>query len=210
MNNRALKPTLTVANLFKNHSDRILRKMLLDTKRGWSGAEMAEELNISPAWAARTLATLEFEKFAVFVGKKPKGRYLLINKTKLIARWKLSYHIDFNEHYSYRVVGKEPVSLIANEAKKQGFRYAITGEVSNALIKGKKTNETPFIYVLPNKTTKVFLNELEDCLDIIPTHKKPNLILLIPYSGEGVFEGTRMVKNLWCVSDLQLKLDKGG
>jgi len=207
MSSRVKKPSLTVSNLFKNQSDRILRKMLSDTKRGWISPEMAKELEVSPAWAARMLASLEFEKFAESRGKKPRGRYFLINTDKLLARWKLSYHIDFNEHHSYRVVGKDPLKLIANASKKGGFRYAVTGKFAKDLIKGKASTEIPYIYVLPNKGTKVFLNALEDELDLIPTQKNPNLFLLIPYQREGVFEGTRQVAGIFCTSDLQVELD---
>ncbi len=212
MSSRPKKPTLTVANLFKNHSDRILRLMLQNTKRGWSGPELAQTLKISNSWAARALATLEFEKFAVRDGKKPHGKTYLTDPDRLMQRWKLSYHIDFNEHFSYRVVGRDPIKLIALAAKKEGFRYAVTGAAAKAISSGKKYGGVPYVYVWPysgvesdlRKILKVLQN---DEYDLIPTEEKANLVLLRAYAGEGVFEESHLYSGLYCTSELQISLD---
>lgn len=203
------KPTLTVANLFKNHSDRVLRLMLSNPKKGWVGPELAESLGISKSWAARALATLEFEKYAYRDGKKPHGRTFLSDPKRLIQRWKLSYDIEFNEMYSYRIIGKNPVEAIASASKKSNFKYAMTN------IRGtldKKSKKDPFyVYVWPySKMLSDFddiLNYLENSFDFIPTPKKANLQILKPYAGEGIFENMKQENKINIVSDLQLTLD---
>ncbi|MBF0107302.1 MAG: hypothetical protein HQM16_18480 [Deltaproteobacteria bacterium] len=204
------KPSLTTANLFKNKPDLILRTMLKDTRRGWTGPELATALNISSAWAARVLATLEFERFATRDGKRSQGRVFLSNVDNLKTRWKLSYHITFNRAFSYRVLTKNPTSLINSMAKKEGFKYAVTGQAAKAIKKGRAPVLPLPVYVDTNNTPHdifTLLNKLEDKYDLIPTHKNPNLIILDPHVGEGVFFDASIKDGVWCVSDLQIELD---
>ena len=205
------KPTLTTANLFRYKSDLILRTLLKEPLRGWLGIELAASLKISVAWTARVLATLEFDRFATREGNKAHGKFFLTNVENLMTRWKLSYHIKHNKDFSYRVFTKNPTSLIDLAAKKEGFRYAVTGLAAKAIKKGKVPVGLVQIYVMPTgdgpDDIHTLLNKLEDKYDLIPTHKNPNLIILEPHVGEGVFFDAVTVDGIRCVSDLQIELD---
>lgn len=204
------KPALTAANLFKNKPDLILRTLLKNTRRGWTGPEMAAELKISPVWAARVLATLEFEKFATREGKRSRSRVFLTNVENLMTRWKLSYHIDHNRSFSYRILTKNPASRVDFMAKKEGFRYAVTGQAAKDIKKGREPAPPVQVFIDPNDGPDdifTLLNKLEDKYDLIPTHKNPNLIILEPHVGEGVFFDAATISGIRCVSDLQIELD---
>lgn len=206
------KPKALAINLFKNKPELMLRKMLADPKRAWTGPELAEAVGVKRIWASRVLTTLVFEKFAEMEGKGAHGKFKLINIDKLMTRWKLSYHIDHNEHHPYRVVGNSPLKLIANASKKGGFRYALTGVSAQKLSKNRDYECPHYVYIWPQNGIESdfykILAKLEDEFDLIPTGKKPNLILLKPYSGEGVFEYLLMTESVKIVSTLQLCLDE--
>ncbi len=208
---RIQRPRALAINLFKNKPELMLRKMLADPKRGWTGPELAKAVGVQRIWASRVLTTLEFEKFAERVGKGAHSVYRLANVDKLLQRWKLSYHIDHNESYSYRVIGREPIKFIALAAKKEGFRYAVTATMAKAISAGNKYADTPYIYIWPHGGVdgdfRKILDVLEDKYDLIPTEKKPNLILLKPYAGAVVFEGAQNEGDVRCVSQLQSLLD---
>lgn len=189
----------------------MLRKMLAEPKRAWTGPELAQEVGVQRIWASRVLTTLEFEKFAEREGQGAHSKYRLANVDKLLHRWKLSYHIGHNEHHSYRVIDRDPIKLIALAAKKEGFRYAVTGAAAKALASGKSYKDTPYVYIWPNSGVDSDFREnlevLEEKYDFIPTEKKPNIILLKPHAGEGVFEGVKKSNETWIVSRLQCTLD---
>ncbi len=191
------KPKALAVNLFKNKPELMLRKMLAAPKR---------------AWTSRVLTTLEFEKFAEREGTGAHSKYRLKNIDKLLQRWKLSYHLDFNEHHPYRIVGKAPLKLVSDASKREGFRYVVTGISAKMLAKGQFGDEPHYVYVWPhNGIDSEFykiLEKLENDYDLIPTEKKPNLILLKPYAKEGVFEGASQKNGTWFVSDLQTTLDE--
>src|SRR3989338_7689226 len=147
---RIQRPRALAINLFKNKPELMLRKMLADPKRTWTGPELAKAVGVQRIWASRVLTTLEFEKFAEREGKGAHSVYRLANGDKLMQRWKLSYHIDHNESFPYRVVGRDPIKLITLAAKKEGFRYAVTGAVAKTISVGKKCADTPYIYILPH------------------------------------------------------------
>lgn len=205
------KPKALAINLFKNKPELMLRKMLAEPKRAWTGPELADVVGVKRIWASRVLTTLEFEKFAEREGAGAHSKYRLANVDKLIQRWKLSYHIDFNEHHPYRVVGKDPLILITNASKKGGFRCAVTGISAKNLANGKASKEPYYVYIWPHSGVdsdfREILDNLENEHDLIPTEKKPNLVLLKPYSREGVFEETRRCNELCFTSELQTFLD---
>lgn len=207
-----LKPKALAINLFKNKPELMLRKMLANPKRAWTGPELAKEVEVQRIWASRVLTTLEFERFAEREGTGAHSKYRLANVDKLMQRWKLSYHIGHNEHYSYRVVGRDPIKLLVAAAKKEGFRYAVTGISAKSLAKGQFGDEPHYVYVWPhNGIDSEFyeiLETLENNYDLIPTEKKPNLVLLKPYAKEGVFEGAFQKNGTWFVSELQTSLDE--
>lgn len=208
---RIQRPRALAINLFKNKPELMLRKMLADPKRVWTGPELAKAVDVQRIWASRVLTTLEFEKFAEREGQGAHSKYRLANVDKLLQRWKLSYHIGHNEHHSYRVVDRDPIKLITLASKKEGFRYAITGTVAKAITAGKNCVDTPHIYIWPHsgveRDFRKILDVLEDKYDLIPTEKKANLVLLKPYAGEGVFEGAEKSNEIWIVSRLQCALD---
>lgn len=207
-----LKPKALAINLFKNKPELMLRKMLAAPKRSWTGPELAKEVGVQRIWASRVLTTLEFEKFAEREGTGAHSKYRLKNVDKLLQRWKLSYHIDFNEHHPYRFVGKNPLKLIANESKKGGFRYAVTGVSAIKLAKNRPHEGPYFVYVWPNNGVESdfykILDDLEAEFDLIPTEKKPDLILMKPHSMEGVFEDIIIKSKVCTVSCLQAELDE--
>lgn len=208
---RIQRPRALAINLFKNKPELMLRKMLADPKRIWTGPELAKAIGVQRIWASRVLTTLEFEMFAEREGQGAHSKYRLANVDKLLQRWKLSYHIGHNEHHSYRVVDRDPIKLIVVAAKKEGFRYAMTGTVAKALAAGKKCVDTPHIYIWPHGGVdgdlRKILDVLEDKYDLIPTERKPNLVLLKPYPGDGVFEGASSKNGVFVVSNLQAELD---
>lgn len=185
--------------------------MLKDSKRGWLAIELASELKISVAWAARVLATLQFDRLAERDGKGAHGRVYLSNIKNLMARWKLNYHFGKNTEFPYRILTKNPASTIDSWAKKEVFRYAVTGKAVDDLKKGRVTTPPLYVYISPKDYSNdihTLLDKLENKYDIlIPTHKNPNLIVLEPHVGEGVFFDATVVGGITCVSDLQIELD---
>lgn len=175
------------------------------------GIEIAKSLNISIAWTATVLATLELERFAVRDEKKAHGKIFLTNIDNLMTRWKLSYHIGKNKDFPYRILTKNPASMIDSWAKKEGFKYAVTGQAVKDLKKGRAPSPPLHVYITPTDAANdlnTLLDRLENQYDIlIPTHKNPNLIVLEPYVGEGVFFDASSVNGIVCVSELQIELD---
>lgn len=189
----------------------MLRKMLANPKRFWTGPDLAKAVDVQRIWASRVLTTLEFEKFAEREGQGAHSKYRLANVDKLLQRWKLSYHIGHNEHHSYRVVDRDPIKLITLASKKEGFRYAITGTVAKAITAGKNCVDTPHIYIWPHsgveRDFRKILDVLEDKYDLIPTEKKANIVLLKPTTKESVFCNPAQNNTIVCVSALQVALD---
>lgn len=210
MSNRSKKPSLTAVDLFKNKPGLVVRQMLGMPKVGRTGPELAKTFKMSKPWASRILATLEFEGFAKRDGNKPHGKTCLTEPEKLIQRWRLSYNVDFNESYTYRVIDKDPLKLLGLVAKKSGFAYAVTGKGAQAIRAGKKITEPVQVYLFPKagQGLNTVIEKLENDFDFIPTHKKPNIVILNAYHPEGAAFGMERVGGIPVVSELQMQLDQ--
>jgi DNA-binding Lrp family transcriptional regulator len=205
------KKSLKTANLFKGLPDLVLRRIISEPNKSYTGQQLANELNISDTWANRILKTLEFEGFIKREGNQTHCATKISNLNGLMQRWKLSYNINFNVHHPYLCTVKDPLKYLALAAKKEGFQYAITGQAAKAISKNKPITDIPYVYIWPSKISSYEFNDLltllDDNYDFTPVKKKENIIILEPHQKGNVFFGSRDAGKYRVVADLQIILD---
>jgi hypothetical protein len=205
------KKSLKTANLFKGLPDLVLRRIISEPNKSYTGQQLANELNISDTWANRILKTLEFEGFVTREGGQTHCATKICNLEGLMQRWKLSYNINFNVHHPYFCTDKDPLKKLVLATKKEGFQYAVTGHAANTITENKPITDVPFVYIWPGQSLSHEFNDLltilEDKHDFIPVKKKENIIILEPYQKDNVFFGVRDVRGYRVVADLQIDLD---
>ncbi len=200
----------STVNPFKGAASRILRTLVADPTKKWSGRELAERLGLSQAWVNRVLTTLENYRIVQRGGNSPKSKTQLIDAQELLRRWTAIYSFQQNHTYLYLLQHKDPVRYLAKIAKEREYQYALTGYAAANLIKKVMYDAPPMAYLWSTKDSVDFQSEratLENEHDFIPVLKKANLIIVEPVLGNDVFFGSTDLKGSRVVSPLQLFLD---
>lgn len=202
----------TVINPFSGMASVVLRLLLSDASKEWSGREIAGALKVSQSWVNIILGTLEAYKL---VERHQKGRdshTKVVAPADLLQRWSSQYNIHLNGFYLYLDMTKNPLKKIKEVCELEGHSYALTGYVAaNKICKTIYGDVPPMVYLWPqsgkSEDFKKVLNRLENIHQLIPVKKQANLILLKPFQGEKVFFGSGVIKDYPVVSPLQLYLD---
>lgn len=208
--------TSSTANVFKGTASLVLRTLLVHPKKEWTGAVLAEHLDLSQAWVNRVLGTLEAKGY-VQRGGRGRGPGVvssLISPKKLLDLWTQLYSVHDNHFHFYLKSGTNPLGILQKLAKSMSFDYALTGLAAANCLKKLVHDATTTVYLWPRgshySNFREMLAELENRHDFLPVKKKANIIILEPKQGNAALFGKMSVKGVSTVSAVQLYLDLCG
>jgi len=196
--NKFKKPR-EIQSLFSPKSSRVIRWLLTDPKRVWTLRGLATETGVSIGLIHRIATALENNLFA----KKELRAFKLEDPARLLEAWREEYFRRAPKWARY-VIRAGPIEGSANELKVSanlyGVRYALSGPSGASFISSYLVPTVIHCYV--DVLKEEFLNELK----ANPVSSEGNLLIRV-VEQENEFIGSRLVKGVYVVSDLQLYLD---
>ena len=196
--NKFKKPR-EIQSLFSPKSSRVIRWLLTDPMRVWTLKGLAIETGVSIGLIHRIATALENNLFA----KKELRAFKLEDPARLLEAWREEYFRRAPKWARY-VVRAGPIEESANELKVSanlyGVRYALSGPSGASFISSYLVPTVIHCYV--DVLKEEFLNELK----ADPVSSEGNLLIRV-VEQENEFIGSRLVKGVYVVSDLQLYLD---
>ena len=196
--NKFKKPR-EIQSLFSPKSSRVIRCLLSDPTRAWTLKGLAIETGVSIGLIHRIATALEGNLFA----KKDPRAFKLEDPARLLEAWREEYYRRAPKWARYAVRAgtvEESMSKFNAAAIHYGVRYAISGPSGALRIFSDITPTTVHFYV--DVLKQEFLEELE--ADRVSS--EGNLFIRV-VERENELIGSRVVKGLYVVSDLQLYLD---
>jgi hypothetical protein len=188
-------------SLFGPKSSRVLRVMLKKPKRAWQVQDLAEEADVSLGLAFKIKERL----LALEYAREDRKRIKLARPADLLDTWAENYSFRSNKLYDYFSFD-EPKTMerkLAQYCRRNEITYALTMFSGAALVAPFARYTRAFAYVAEG------IEELAAALQLKEAPSGPNFTILAPYD-DGVFYGSRTVKGLRVVCDIQLYLDLAG
>ena len=196
--NKFKKPR-EIQSLFSPKSSRVIRWLLTDPKRVWTLKGLATETGVSIGLIHRIATALENNLFA----KKELRAFKLEDPARLLEAWREEYFRRAPKWARY-VIRAGPIEESANEIKVSanlyGVRYALSGPSGAWFISSYLVPAVIHCYV--DILKEEFLGEIK--ADQVSS--EGNLLIRV-VEQENEFIGSRQVKGVYVVSDLQLYLD---
>lgn len=196
--NKFKKPR-EIQRLFSPKSSRVIRCLLSDPNRVWTLKGLATETGVSIGLIHRIATALENDLFA----KKDLRAFKLEDPARLLEAWREEYSRRAPKWMRYVVrVGsvEDLIGKLKESALARGVRYALSGPSGTSLISPYMIPVSVHLYV------DVLKQEFLDGLQADPVASEGNLLIRV-VEQENEFIGSREIKGIYVVSDLQLYLD---
>jgi len=188
-----------IQSLFSPKSSRVIRCLLSDPTRAWTLKGLAAETGVSIGLIHRIATRLENN----FLAKRETRAFRLEDPGRLLEVWREEYYRRAPKWASYIVRGgtvEESMSKFNAAAMRCGVRYAVSGPSGALRIFSDIPPTAVHFYV--DALKQEFLAQLE----ADPVSSEGNLLIRVA-EQENEFTGSREVKDVYVVSDLQLYLD---
>ena len=190
------------ASLFTPVSSRIARAFLEEPGRAWKLIELVQATGISLGQASNVARRLCDEGYVAETAR----RLHLTQPAQLLEAWQADYSLALHHRIAYYSFEQDPARLmarVAEAAKAQGLRYAVTSFAGAWLV-------APFVHGV--STVQWYVAQEDEvprwveALDLRPVESGPNAVLLVPRDA-GAFYRARAVNEVTVVGHIQLYMD---
>jgi hypothetical protein len=196
--NKFRKPR-EIQSLFSPKSSRVIRCLLSEPTRTWTLKGLSSETGVSIGLIHRVAVALQDNLFA----EKKSGGIQLEDPARLLEAWREEYQRRPRKwaRYVVRTSSIEDwMPKVKSAALQNGVRYSLTGPSGASLISAYLNPTLVHVYV------DVLKSEFLESLNAYPITSEGNFLIRV-VEQENEFIGSREVKDLYIVSDLQLYLD---
>lgn len=188
-----------VTNIFSPRSSRVLRVLLVNAGRGWSEREVARTAEVSTGMAHYVCSAL-IE--AGYVTRDESNRMVLTDPLRLLKRWAAYHQYDvangFLDYYTF----EREIERVLEKVALTDQSYAATA-LAGAWLVAPYVRPVDLHFYVPDRATA---ENVAGQLGLNPIPRGGNVKLVVPYD-EGVFYGSREVKGVEVVSNIQLYVD---
>jgi hypothetical protein len=185
-------------SLFSPKASRIARVLLTNPKRSWQLQELAREASVSLGMVFKIKQRLLELEYA----REERKNIMLNRPEEFLSRWAESYSFRRNNMYDYFSLGslRETERKLSEYCQDKNIEYSLTLFSGAALVAPFARYTRGFAYVSEG------IQELATSLELKEVTTGPNFSILEPYD-DGVFYGSRPIKGIRVVSDVQLYVD---
>lgn len=201
-------------NPFKGAGSLVLRRLLAEPTREWTGIELARELDLSNPWCNKVLNTLESEKIVERGGRGLAASTRLIDAKELLAQWTTVYRFPKNTFHGFITKDKDALQGLVGACEKEGWLYAATGRSAlrlkfKAAVSGPET-----VFISPRGLGYQAYVDMLKCLQtkhgFYKVQSNPDIQVINPVLGRSVYYECENFRGIKVVSPLQLYLDVKG
>jgi len=190
-----------VHNIFEPKASRVIRCLLVNVGKEWTIREIAKEAETSVGYTHAVLATLIDMKY---VERNKRHKLVLLNPSTLLRRWAAFHQYDHNNQFLEYYTFEQEIDAFLTEIKEKlkNEKYALTSLAGAWLVSPYVRPIDVHLYIENRKKPK----NLSQHLNIKPTAGTGNIRMVIPYD-KGVFYGSRLIRGVRVVSNVQLFVD---
>ena len=201
-------------NPFKGAGSLVLRRLLADPERQWTGIELARELDLSNPWCNKVLNALESEKIVERGGRGLAAFTRLVSPEELLKQWSTVYRFPKNTFHGFITKKKDALQGLVGACEAEGWLYAATGATAARLQSKTKIKGPETVYVSPRGTGytayREMLKTLERKYGFYRVQVNPDVQVINPVLGRSVYYESAVIGGVKCVSELQMELDVKG
>jgi len=186
-------------NVFAKKSSRVLRVLLANSGKDWKERQLAEEAKTSSCTVHYVFKKLIEMKLAA---RNKQNRFILTDPSKLLRIWASHHHYDLaNEFLGYFALERE-IDMFIGKLADIELEYSLSGLVAAWLVAPSVQTNDFHLYV----PSEDIATKIAERIELNPRPRGGNVRFVLPYD-EGVFYGTRIVRGVRVVSNIQLFLD---
>lgn len=193
-------------NIFERRSSRVLRVLLTDPNRKWVLRELAKESQISLGMASYVTSSLVRMGFAA---RDNSNHLILSDPSRLLRQWAASSNYvflnQFSEYYTFDTEFESFLSRLRKLSKTLKSKYSMTLHAAAWLV-APYVRPTDFHIYVKSSMNRKEIAVFAKALSLSPIEKSGNVKLVTPYD-DGVFYGSREIKQVRIVSLVQLYVD---
>lgn len=193
-------------NIFGKQSARVLRVLLTAPHRKWVLRDLGRESQVSLGMTSYVTSSV----IRMGLASRDKSNYLILaDPHRLLRQWAASYNYtflnQFSEYYTFDNEFESFLSRFGKLSKPQRSKYAITLHAAAWLVAPYVRPVDFHIYIHPSMSRKE-IALFAEALNLSPAEKSGNVKLVTPYD-DGVFYGSREIRQVRIVSSVQLYVD---
>lgn len=198
-------------NPFKGAGSLVLRRLLAEPTREWTGIELAHELDLSNPWCNKVLNALESEKIVERGGRGLAASTRLIDAKELLSQWTTVYRFPKNTFHGFITKDKDALQSLVGACEKEGWLYAATGRSALRIKFNAAVNGPDTVFVSPRglgyRAYTDMLKRLQTKHGFYKVQNNPDVQVINPVLGRSVYYECMSYDGLEIVSPLQLYLD---
>src|SRR3990170_4755409 len=186
-------------NVFARKSSRVLRVLLVNSSNDWDERQLAGEANVSHVLVHYVCKKLNEMKLAT---KNQRNRFVLTDPLNLLRKWASYHRYDLaNKFLVYSTIERE-IDLFIGKLADLDLEYSLSGLVAAWLVAPSLRPRDLHLYV----SSEDIAAKIAEKIELNPMSRGGNVKFVLPYD-EGVFYGTRVVRGVKVVSNVQLYVD---
>ncbi len=195
-------------SIFKDKATLILRVMMAEPDKKWVTRELARKTQVSLGLVSRILSLLELGGYALRTGRGANAYTKLANRDDLLDAWTKNYDFSLNRTKLFYCPDGNIFELITSFFKTNNLsnHYAVTLHTGANLITSYMLTDSTYLYLNHPNFEEIIFN-MADRLGLKKLVRGGNVFISYPYYKNSVFHGTRTIKGVKVVSNLQLFLD---
>ena len=186
-------------NIFARKATRVLRVLLVNYRKDWNERQLAREANVSHVLVHYVFKKLIEMKLAT---KNERNRFVLTDPLGLLRKWASYHRYDLgNKFLGYSALERE-IDLFLGKLADLNLEYSLSGLVAAWMVAPFVKTRDFHLYVPSEDIAAKIAGKTE----LNPMSRGGNVKFVLPYD-EGVFYGTRAVRGVKVVSNVQLYVD---
>jgi hypothetical protein len=186
--------------IFAKKATRVLRTILNTPDHLWKITELANICRMSPAGVYFIVNQLE-DKGYILRGKDKDIK--VVDSKRLLKDWASNWTVEKSKStgfFSFAKSTEEIISKVSKIGNELKLKYALTGMAGASMVSPFVRYNDVWLYVSGD------IDGLVKKLDLRPTTSGANIRIFEPYD-EGVFMGSREIRDVNVVSNIQLYVD---
>lgn len=190
---------------FSDKASLILRALLKGGAYHWGVRELAKKACLNPGFVSRMARQLEDRNYVARINHKMRIR----SPEGILDDWVRAYNLKRNKSFKYfckAASASEILDKVRELEIPKKIKYALSVQAGANMVSPFAVFKEVHVYIENVDDIKYF----EKKLKLNSADQGANMIFMLPYYKHSVFYDSRVIKNLWVASDIQLYLDLYG
>ena len=190
---------------FSDKASLILQALLKGGAYQWGIRELAKKTGLNPGFVSRMARELEDRNYVARINHKMRIR----SPEGILDDWVRAYNLKRNKSVKYFCMAASTAEILEKVRGlgiPEKIKYSLSVQAGANMVSPYAVYKEVHVYIENINDIEYF----EKKLNLNRTDQGANMVFMLPYYKHSVFNDSRVIKNLWVVSDIQLYLDLYG